>query len=83
MSTLEIKDLDNQAEMNADDMKKVRGGLSFGLQQQLNQLQHNLNVRGQILFNPAFQYNVIRSSQQAWRVMYGRQMPYFFPMPRW
>lgn len=35
-------------------------------------------MRGQILFNPHYQWNVIRSSQQAHRAIYGRQMPWDF-----
>ncbi|MEM1437102.1 MAG: hypothetical protein AAGG11_23850 [Pseudomonadota bacterium] len=83
MTKIKLEEMTNCRDLNGAEQAEVRGGLSFGLQQQLNQLQSNLNARGQILFNPYYQYSVIRSSQQAWRSLYGRQMPYFFPMPAW
>ena len=76
MSNIAINELSQNKELTNQEMAEVRGGISFHLQQQLNQFQANLNARGAILFNPHYQYQQIRMAQMAWRGLYGRQMPW-------
>lgn len=83
MTTITLNEIDTCTALDAGQMSEISGGLSWDLQLRLNQLGANLHAREQVLFNPHFIYNTIRTSQQAWRSLYGRQMPYFFPMPRW
>ncbi|MFK7915864.1 MAG: hypothetical protein AB8B93_18270 [Pseudomonadales bacterium] len=83
MTTIALIELDNCKSLSTEQMQATSGGLSADLQYRYNQLGAVLQARERILFNPTFIYNTIRSSQQAWRGLYGRQMPYFFPMPRW
>ncbi|MEM6709538.1 MAG: hypothetical protein AAF648_12195 [Pseudomonadota bacterium] len=83
MTKITLTDLDTCETLAAERMGAIAGGLTPDLQFRLNQFGAQLHARGQYLFNPYVIYSTIRTSQQAWRRNYGRQMPYFFPMPRW
>ncbi len=82
MNHIELKDLTHERTLTGVEMRSISGGITHSLQQQINQFGANLNARAQVLFNPYYQWNIIRASQQAWRIQYGRQMPWNF-QPYW
>ncbi len=83
MTAITINDLAVTRELDADAMGGISGGLTADLQHRLNQFGAQLNASAQIVFNPYYQYYMIRSAQIAHRSIYGRQMPNPFPPFRW
>ncbi len=82
MSHIELKDLTLERTITGVEMRSISGGITHSLQQQINQFGAHLNAQAQVLFNPYYVWNTIRGSQQAWRIQYGRQMPWNF-RPYW